>query len=79
MEYLTFSYSPNDALQGMNEITQINLQNIRTVTAIRFLRVVAYTADLENDGKIISATLPIQFPSSELDSKISFSLERPSD
>jgi hypothetical protein len=79
MEYLTFSYSPNDAFYGTNEITQINLQNTVTTTAIRFLRVVAYTADLENDGKIISATLPIQFTSNELDSKISLSLERPSD
>jgi hypothetical protein len=78
MEYLTFTYSPNDAFYGMNEITQINLQNTVTTTAIRFLRVVAYTADLENDGKIISATLPIQFTSNELDSKISLSLERPS-
>jgi hypothetical protein len=40
---------------------------------------VAYTADLENDGKTISSTLPIQFTSNELDSKISLSLGKPSD
>jgi hypothetical protein len=78
-EYLTLTYSSDDGLQGMDEITRINLQNTVTTTAIRFLRVVAYTADLENDGRIISTTLPIQFTSNELDSKISLSLERPSD
>jgi hypothetical protein len=79
MEYLTFTYSPDDEFHGMNEVTRINQKNIRIVTAIRFLRVVAYTADLENDGKTISATLPIQFASNKLDSKISLSLGKPLD
>jgi hypothetical protein len=75
MEYLT--YTSDDESHGMNESITINLQSRAKLSGFYVSWLILPI--LENDGKIISATLPIQFASNELDSKISLSLGKPSD